>query len=139
MSLRQRDDAANGGAPGITAAAPAASGNGARLLPNLAIELLRRTAAGLTIGGVEVYPSGALAPFEYRTRGDPCGVVLFWTREVEYGTGWSWIQVAAAAFLGLDSSLPDRPRVSEILTQSHRPGPSPIQPTVTARVARKAE
>jgi hypothetical protein len=48
------------------------------------------------IGGVEVYPSAALAPVEYR-RADPCGVVLFWTRDAEPGTSWSWIKVAAAA------------------------------------------
>jgi hypothetical protein len=48
------------------------------------------------IGGIEVYPSAALAPVEYR-RGDPCGVVLFWTRDAEPGTSWSWIKVAAAA------------------------------------------
>lgn len=48
------------------------------------------------IGGVEVYPSAALAPVEYR-RADSCGVVLFWTRDAEPGTSWSWIKVAAAA------------------------------------------
>lgn len=52
------------------------------------------------IGGVEVYPSAALAPVEYR-RADTCGVVLFWTRDAEPGTrSWSWIKVAAAAAFG---------------------------------------
>jgi hypothetical protein len=53
------------------------------------------------IGGIEIYPSAALAPVEYR-RADPCGVVLYWTRDAEPGTSWGWIKLAAAtAFAGL--------------------------------------
>jgi hypothetical protein len=59
------------------------------------------------IGGVEVYPRAASAPIEYRTNNNPgmptadtdCGMVLFWTRDVEGDRGWSWKKILAAAGL----------------------------------------
>jgi hypothetical protein len=52
------------------------------------------------LGGVEVYPTAAATPVEYR-RAD-CGAVLFWMRDPEGGNRWRWIKVVAAAgFIGL--------------------------------------
>jgi hypothetical protein len=59
------------------------------------------------IGGIEVYPRAASAPIEYRTNNNPanpnadtdCGVVLYWTRDVESDGGWSWKKIVAAAGL----------------------------------------
>jgi len=52
------------------------------------------------LAGVEVYPTAASTPVEYR-RPSGCGAVLFWTREPERGGTWRWTRlVAAAGFLG---------------------------------------
>ena len=59
------------------------------------------------IGGVEVYPRAASAPIEYRTDNNPatptadtdCGVVLFWSRDVQADRGWSWKKIVAATGL----------------------------------------
>ncbi|MGH7469578.1 MAG: carboxypeptidase regulatory-like domain-containing protein [Longimicrobiales bacterium] len=46
------------------------------------------------LGAVEVYPRAAGAPIEYQ-RSNNCGVVLFWTREVErVRRPWSWTKFA---------------------------------------------
>jgi carboxypeptidase family protein/TonB-dependent receptor-like protein len=49
------------------------------------------------VGAIEVYPRAAFAPVEYQSMGSSCGVVLFWTRELERGIKWSWKKIAVGA------------------------------------------
>jgi carboxypeptidase family protein/TonB-dependent receptor-like protein len=50
------------------------------------------------LGGIEVYPRGALAPVEY-SKGN-CGVILLWSREFKRGGGrWTAPRIVATAGL----------------------------------------
>ena len=50
------------------------------------------------VEGVEIYPRASMAPPQYQL--NECGSVLFWTRERNTGTSWSWKKFAVAgAFL----------------------------------------
>ena len=49
------------------------------------------------IGGVEVYVNELTAPSEYQ-RGNGCGVVLYWTKDLENSRSrWNFLRVAAVA------------------------------------------
>jgi hypothetical protein len=50
------------------------------------------------LGAVEVYPTAAMTPTEFRLE-NACGAVLFWTKEPESGGGWSRVKIGVLAGL----------------------------------------